>query len=72
MEIEQGTFTPLIYTVKGATGSECQVFHKALAEKISNKTSERYEDITRFIRVKLSFLVFKGSFTMHSRLTNTV
>ena len=61
MEIDQGTFTPLIYTVKGATGSECQIFHKNMAEKISIKSNERYEDVSRFIRVKLSSLVLKAA-----------
>ena len=61
MEIEHGTFTPIVLTVKGATGPECQIFHKALAEKIANKTGEKYQDITRLIRVKLSFLVLKAA-----------
>ena len=47
IEIEHGTFTPLIFTTSGAMGHECSKFHKTLAEKMSKKTGEKYEDIMR-------------------------
>jgi hypothetical protein len=61
MEVEQGTFTPLVITVKGVVGPECSRFHKALASKIAEKTGERYDDVTRLIRMKISFLVLKAA-----------
>ena len=61
MEIEHGTFTPLIFTVKGVMGPESSSFHKILAGKIAEKTGERYEEVTRLIRVKLSFLIMKSA-----------
>ena len=57
MEVEHGTFTPIVITVKGVMGHR---YHKTLAEKIANKTGEKYEDITRLIRVKTSFLVLRA------------
>ena len=36
-------------------------YHKTLAEKIANKTGEKYEDVTRLIRVKTSFLVLRAA-----------
>ncbi len=61
MEVEHGTFTPLIFSVKGVMGPECQSFHKILAGKISEKTGERYDEVTRMIRVKLSFKIMKSA-----------
>ena len=61
MEIEQGTFTPVVITVKGVMGQEGNRFHKALANKISDKTGEKYEDVTRLIRTKVSFLVLRAA-----------
>ena len=61
MEIEQGTFTPLVITIKGVMGQEATRYHKALADKIAIKTGERYDDVTRLIRAKLSFLVLKAA-----------
>ena len=32
MEVEHGSFTPLIFTTTGVMGHECSIFHKTLAE----------------------------------------
>ena len=61
MEVEHGTFTPLIFTTTGVMGHECTIYHKNLAEKLSVKKNERYEDIVRYLRVKLSFLALKST-----------
>ena len=61
MEIEHGTFTPVVLSIKGVMGKECAIYHKALAEKLSQKSGDRYEEVTRLIRVKLSFLVLKSA-----------
>ena len=62
MQIEQGSFTPLVFTVAGSMGPKCLQFHKSLAEKISNKSGERYSDVMNFIRCKLSFMCVRSSF----------
>ena len=61
MEIDQGTFTPIVLTVKGVIGPEGSLYHKILADKISTKTGEKYEDVTRLIRMKTSFLVLRAA-----------
>ena len=37
MNIEHGTFTPLVFSVSGVLGKECSMFHKHMAEKIAKK-----------------------------------
>ena len=61
MEIEHGTFTPLIFTTSGVMGHECNIFHKALAEKLSQKKGDRYDEVMRYLRVKTSFLALKST-----------
>ena len=61
MEIEHGTFTPIVLSIKGVMGKECQIYHKALAEKLSMKSGDSYEEVTRLIRIKLSFIVLKAA-----------
>ena len=61
MQIEHGTFTPLIFTTTGVMGYECAKYHKSLAAKLSEKKGERYEDVMRYLRVKLSFLALKST-----------
>ena len=40
MEVEQATFTPLVFTTTGGMASECQVYHKRLAELLSAKKGD--------------------------------
>ena len=55
------TFTPMIFTTTGVMSHECSVYHKALAEKISSKRDERYEDVMRYLRIKFSYLAIKAT-----------
>ena len=61
MEVEHGSFTPLIFTTTGVMGHECAKFHKTLAEKISQKQDERYSDVVRYVRSKLSHMSLKST-----------
>ena len=61
MEVEHGSFTPLVFTTTGVMSHECSIYHKSLAEKMSQKQGERYEVIVRYLRVKLSFLAMKSA-----------
>ena len=63
MNVEHGTFTPLVFSVTGAEGPETSTFHRHLATKIANKTEERYEKIITLIRCKLSFLILRSALT---------
>ena len=42
MEIEQGTFTPLVFTITGGVADECVKYQSRLAELIANKKGESY------------------------------
>ena len=61
MQVEQGTFTPLVFTITGSMGPECLQFHKSLAEKLATKSGERYSDVMNYIRCKLSFMCVRSS-----------
>ena len=61
MNIEHGTFTPLIFALNGDVGNECSMFHKHIAERIATKSGDRYESVLTWIRCKLSFLVLRGA-----------
>ena len=61
MDIEHGSFTPLIFTTTGVMGHECAIYHKNLAEKISEKKDELYSEVMRYLRVKFSFLALKST-----------
>ena len=60
MNIEHGTFTPLIFSVTGVMGKECSTFHKHIADKIARKTEQSYSDVISVMRCKLSFLILRS------------
>ena len=61
MNIEHGTFTPLVFSVHGGMARECSIFHKYLADKIASKTGCRYEKVLSLMKCKLSFLILRAS-----------
>ena len=61
LEIEKGTFTPLVFTTTGGMGNECQLYHSRLAELISSKKKEEYNTTISWIRAKVSFALLRAS-----------
>jgi len=54
-EIEQGTFTPLVFTTTGGMADECLRYHSRLAELLSAKKQESYATTISWVRAKVSF-----------------
>ena len=59
MEIEQGTFTPLVFTTTGRMADECVKYHSRLAELIANKKGESYSSAISWIRAEVSFAIVR-------------
>ena len=64
MNIEHGTFTPLVLSVSGGMAKECSRYHKAVAEKISERLDCKYDKVMSLIKCKLSFLILRASLLM--------
>ena len=50
LEVEQASFTPLVFTTTGGVGRECLSYHSQLAELISIKKGEDYATTLTWIR----------------------
>ena len=50
MEIEQGTFTPLVFTTTGGMEDECVKYHSRLVKVITNTKRESYSSAISWIR----------------------
>ena len=61
MEIEQGTFTPLVFTTTGGMADECVKYHSRLAELIANKKGESYSSAISWIRAKVSLAIVRSA-----------
>ena len=59
IEVENGTFTPLVVTTTGGMPQECQWYHSRLAELISSKKQENYATTVTWIRTKVSFAILR-------------
>ena len=57
INVEHGTFSPLIFSINGGMGPQAMRFSKLLCDKISYKKRQKYNDIVNFYRCKLSFLI---------------
>ena len=61
LEIEHGTFTPLVVGTNGGMGKECSRFLTSLAQKLAEKQNEEYGIIVSWIRTRLSFEILKSA-----------
>ena len=61
MEIEQETFTPLVFTTTGGMADECVKYHSRLAELIANEKGESYSSAISWIRAKVSFAIVRSA-----------
>ena len=61
LDIEQGTFTPLIFTSTGGMGKECLQYHSRLAQLISIKKGEDYAKTISWIRARTSFALLRSA-----------
>ena len=60
LQVEKGSFSPLIFSTTGGMGPECTRFHKRVAELIAAKRGEEYSDVMNHIRTKLRFSLLKS------------
>ena len=59
LQVEKGSFSPLIFSTTGGMGPESTKFHKKLAEMISDKRGEQYSHVVNHIRTRLRFALLR-------------
>ena len=57
LNVEHGSFVPLIVSITGGMGQQAKTNMKMLCNKISRKTNQNYNDVINLFRSRLSFLV---------------
>ena len=61
LQVENGTFTPLVFSVHGGMGPECKVFYKRLSSLISEKRSENFAFVSSWIHTRISFALLRSA-----------
>ena len=60
VQVEKGTFSPLVFTTTGGMGPEATRFLKRVAVKLAAKTREKYSDVMNNIRTRISFEILRS------------
>ena len=60
IQVEKGSFTPIVMSTFGGMGEEANRHHKRIALLISGKRNENYDDVLNFIRTRLRFTLLKS------------
>ena len=63
INVEKGSFTPVVMSTTGGMGKEATLFHKRLALLISEKRNEEYSHVLNYIRTRLRFALLKSTVT---------
>jgi len=61
MEMEQGTFTQLVFSTTGGMEEECRRYHSRLAELLAIKKGEDYSTTIAWVRTKVSFAILRAA-----------
>ena len=67
IQIEQGTFTPLAFSIYGSMGRECSKFYSKLAELLSDKRKESKSFYGKLVKNYVMLWVIKILFTVFKR-----
>ena len=60
LEVDMGSFTPIIFGTNGEMGEECKMFMKHLAVKLAEKDVEGYPFVISLLRTRTSFEILKS------------
>ena len=63
IQVEKGSFTPIVVSTFGGMGGEAESYHKRLAQLISEKRNEAYSHVVNYIRTRLRFCLLKSVLT---------
>ena len=61
LQVENGTFSPLVFAANGAMGRECTLFYKRLAEMIADKRHETFSKVTNSLRTVICFSLLRST-----------
>ena len=61
INVEKGSFTPLIYSTSGGWGTQAAAYHKRLAQLLSKKRNEEYADVMGYMRTKIRFSILRST-----------
>ena len=61
LQVEHGSFSPLVFTVNGDMGNECKAFYSRLAGPLSTKRRLEKSTVVSWLRTKISFALLRSA-----------
>ena len=61
LPVDQGTFTPLVFSIYGSMERECKTFYSRVSQLISDKRNLPKSITMNWIRTKMCFALLKSS-----------
>ena len=61
VNVDRGSFCPLVFSTTGAIGPLCERFLKRLAGKISDLENSNYSEVMAFLRCRISFALLRSA-----------
>ena len=61
LDVERGTFTPLVFTTTGGRSDGCQRYHSRLADLLTVKKQKSYASSIAWIRTRVSFAILRSA-----------
>ena len=61
IEVEQGSFTPLVFTTSGGMAPRALIFYSALAQQLAEKRKESKSCVVAWMRCRLSFSLLRSA-----------
>ena len=72
IEVEHGSFTPLVFSTSGGMGNLASTFYKRLASLLSEKRREAYSSTLGWIRTHLSFSLLRSAIMCVRRARSSI
>lgn len=60
-EVEQGSFTPLVFSTTGGMARECGTFYSRLSKMISEKRGDEISVVSAWIKTKINFSLIRST-----------
>ena len=61
INVEHGSFNPLVFSCVGGMSQECGSFFKRLTSMIADKRNDLYSEVSKSLRTKISFSLLRIS-----------
>ena len=66
MSVDQGTFTPLVFSCFSGMIRECSLFYSRIAELLAEKLSENLSKVKNWMRTRLNFNLLRSKSVMYT------